>query len=329
MSSDPEPDLESNRLSAADIDELDFAMREALGELHTIVDFIRFGAARLERAPVVFGHGQDNAVDEAACLVLHAAGLRPDARTPLLCARLLDSERRRALELLRRRIERRIPAAYLTGKAWFAGLEFLCDRRALVPRSPIAQWIERGFEPWIESDEGLRILDIGTGGGAIAIACAIAFAQALVDAVDISEEALSLAQENSRRHGVESRVRTIRSDLFSALSGERYHLIVGNPPYVDAQTMAALPAEYLHEPRLGLESGADGLDHIRRILDSASSHLHPKGILVCEVGASRRALEEAFPHLPFLWLELEGESEGVFLLERKDLRHPRIAEAIP
>ncbi|WP_025771295.1 50S ribosomal protein L3 N(5)-glutamine methyltransferase [Thioalkalivibrio sp. HK1] len=320
FNSDSNSDLESNRAPSADIDDLDPSFCQALCELRTILDLVRFGAARFEKAQLTFGHGHDNAIDEAASLVLHTAGLRPDAQDLWLGARLTSGERKEALELLRRRIEQRIPAAYLIGKAWFAGLEFVCDQRALVPRSPIAQWIERGFEPWLDGDaDGLRIVDIGTGGGAIAIACALAFENAIVDAVDISERALALAQENRRRHGVEDRVRMIRSDLFEALSDERYHLIVSNPPYVDAKTMAALPFEYLHEPRLGLEAGDDGLVYIRRILSDAHRHLHPQGILVGEVGASRKALERAFPDLPFLWLELEGESEGVFLLDRDSL----------
>ncbi|MBF2759595.1 MAG: 50S ribosomal protein L3 N(5)-glutamine methyltransferase [Ectothiorhodospiraceae bacterium AqS1] len=295
-------------------------MQEALCELRTVVDLIRFSAATLEKAQLTFGHGHDNALDEAASLVLHVAGLRPDAQEPWLEARLTSSERKEVLTLLRRRIEERIPAAYLIGKAWFAGLELVCDQRALVPRSPIAQWIERGFEPWLDIDvDELRILDIGTGGGAIAIACALAFEGSIVDAVDISDDALALARENTRLHGVDDRVRLIRSDLFDALKNERYHLIVSNPPYVDAETMAALEAEYRHEPRLGLEAGADGLLYIRRILNEARRHLHPQGILVGEVGASRTALESDFPDLPFLWLELEGESEGVFLLDRDGL----------
>ena len=294
-------------------DDLDALAREALDELHTITDLVRWGAARLDGAGVTFGHGADNAVDEALALVLHAAGLRPGAPEPLFSARLTTRERRAAVDLVVRRIRERIPAPYLTGRAWFAGLELACDPRALAPRSPIAEWIERGFEPWLDPDSVERVLEIGTGGGAIAIACAMAFPGATIDAVDVSDDALALARENCAAHGVEDRVRLSRSDVYTGVRG-RYDLIVGNPPYVDAATMASLDPEYRHEPRLGLAGGADGLDCVRRILDGAGGHLRTGGVLVCEVGASRPALERAFPEAGFTWLELERGGEGVFLL---------------
>ena len=294
-------------------DRLDRQARAAVDELRTITDLVRWGAARLDESPVAFGHGTDNAVDEALVLVRHAAGLRPGAPESLYAARLTASERRTAVELIVRRIRERIPAPYLTGRAWFAGLEFACDARALVPRSPIAEWIERGFEPWLDPGSVERVLEIGTGGGAIAIACAAAFPNATVDAVDSSDAALELARENCVAHGMEDRVRLSISDIYGAVS-DRYDLIVGNPPYVDAATMAALDPEYLHEPRIGLEAGIDGLDCVRRILAGASAHLRPGGVLVCEVGASRTALERTFPSVPFTWLDLARGGEGVFLL---------------
>ena len=299
-------------------DDLDVGARDAVDQLRTITDLVRWGAARLDEARVVFGHGTDNAVDEALVLVLHAAGLRPGAPESLYAARLTALERRVAVDLIARRIRERIPAPYLTGRAWFAGLEFVCDARALVPRSPIAEWIERGFEPWLDPDAVERVLEIGTGGGAITIACAMTFPNATLDAVDTSGDALSLACENCATHGVEDRVRLAVSDVYSEVCG-RYDLIVSNPPYVDAETMAALDPEYRHEPRLGLEAGADGLDCVRRILAGAKRHLCPGGVLVCEVGASRPALERAFPAVPFTWLELSRGGEGVFLLTGEQL----------
>ena len=299
-------------------DDLGAQARDAVEELRTIVDLVRWGAARLDAAGVVFGHGTDNAVDEAFALVLHAAGLGPDAPESLFAARLTRAERRRAVDLIVRRIRERVPAPYLIGRAWFAGLEFACDARALVPRSPIAEWIERGFEPWLEPDSVERVLEIGTGGGAIAIACAMAFPNATVDAIDVSDAALDLARENCAAHDVGDRVGLFRSDVYDGVS-DRYDLIVSNPPYVDAETMAALDPEYLHEPRLGLEAGADGLDCVRRILAGASRRLRPGGVLVCEVGASRPALERAFPAVAFTWLELSRGGEGVFLLTGEQL----------
>ena len=294
-------------------DELDTQASAAVRELRTITDLVRWGAARLDEAGVVFGHGTDNAVDEALVLVLHAAGLRPGASESLFASRLTAPERRAAVELIVRRVRKRVPAPYLTGRAWFAGLEFACDARALVPRSPIAEWIERGFEPWLDPAAVEHVLEIGTGGGAIAIACAMAFPSAAIDAVDICDAALELARENCIAHDVEDRVRLSKSDVYTGVSG-RYDLIISNPPYVDAETMASLDPEYLHEPRIGLEAGADGLDCVRRILAGASERLRPGGVLVCEVGESRAALERVFPTAAFTWLDLSRGGEGVFLL---------------
>ena len=315
------PDIAQERVTAvsATHDDLDAHARDAVAELRTITDLVRWGAARLDEARVVFGHGTDNAVDEALALVLHAAGLRPGAPESLFASRLTTAERRAAVELIARRIRERIPAPYLTGRAWFAGLEFACDARALVPRSPIAEWIERGFEPWLDPDSVERVLEIGTGGGAIAVACALAFPNAAVDAVDVSDAALELARENCAAHDVGDRVRLFESDVYGEVSGH-FDLIVSNPPYVDAGTMASLDSEYLHEPRIGLEAGADGLDCVRRILAGAGDHLRPGGVLVCEVGASWKALELAFPMVPFTWLDLSRGGEGVFLLEATQLR---------
>ena len=300
-------------------DEFDARASAAIEELRTVTDLVRWGAARLDEAGVVFGHGADNAVDEALALVRHAAGLRPGAPESLFASRLTTAERRAAVDLIVRRIRERVPAPYLTGRAWFAGLEFACDARALVPRSPIAEWIERGFEPWLDPDSVERVLEIGTGGGAIAVACAMAFPNATVDAVDASDAALELARENCVSHDVGDRVRLFASDVYAEVSG-CYDLIVSNPPYVDAGTMASLEPEYLHEPRIGLEAGTDGLDCVRRILAGASAHLRPGGVLVCEVGASRHALEGAFSAVPFTWLDLSRGGEGVFLLESAQLR---------
>ena len=299
-------------------DDLDAQARDAVEELRTITDLARWGAARLDEAGVVFGHGTDNAVDEALALVLHAAGLRPGAPEPLFASRLTTAERRAAVELIVRRIRERVPAPYLTGRAWFAGLEFACDSRALVPRSPIAEWIERGFEPWLDPDAVERVLEIGTGGGAIAIACAMAFPNATVDAVDVCDAALELAGENCVAHDIDDRIRLFESDVYGAVSG-RYDLIVSNPPYVEAEAMASLDPEYLHEPRIGLEAGADGLDCVRAILEGAHDHLRPRGVVICEVGASRAALERAYPAVAFTWLDLARGGEGVFLLEGADL----------
>ncbi|MDX1431612.1 MAG: 50S ribosomal protein L3 N(5)-glutamine methyltransferase [Gammaproteobacteria bacterium] len=290
----------------------------AVAELESIVDFVRWGASRFGEAQLAFGHGTDNAIDEALALTLHALGLEPGLPDELLRARLTAAEKRRVVELLVRRVDERIPAAYLTGYAWFAGLRFRVDPRVLVPRSPIAEWIERGFEPWLEGERVARVLDVGTGSGCIAVACAFAFPASSVDAVDVSAGALEVARRNVAEHGLDDRVRVFESDVYAAASPP-YDLVVSNPPYVDAATMAGLPREYAHEPAAGLAAGADGLDVVARLVDGAKQMLAPGGILVVEVGASRPALEARYPGLPFVWLELERGGENVLLLRAEDL----------
>ena len=280
-------------------------------------------AAQLEAAGVHFGHGTDNAVDEAAELVFFAAGLRHED-APECYEQTLKSEQARRLErLLERRIGERLPAAYLTQRMWFAGHEFYVDERVLVPRSPIAELVEARFEPWVEADKVRSILDIGAGSGCIAIACALAFESAEVEAGDVSPAALEVAGINVERYGLQERVRPVQSDVYSGVGARRYDLIVSNPPYVSHAEMAELPLEYLREPELGLRAGHDGLDIVRRILAGAESHLTPSGILVVEVGDSEQALIAAFPSVPFLWLEFERGGGGVFLLSARQLAECR------
>ncbi|MHB1872129.1 MAG: 50S ribosomal protein L3 N(5)-glutamine methyltransferase [Steroidobacteraceae bacterium] len=286
---------------------------------------IEQGARRLQRAGVFFGHGTNNAWDESAALVLHALELGHD--DPTVYGRrvgLRDQQRVRAL--LARRIEERIPAVYLTGRIWFAGLPFEVDPRVLIPRSPIAELIERRFAPWLDARRIHRVLDMGTGSGCIAIACAKALPWARVDAADISPAALEVAARNVRRHRLARRVRLVRSDHFAALGAERYDLIVSNPPYVGARELASLPREYRHEPALALASGRAGLDSVHVLLGQARRHLRPGGALIVEVGNTERAVRRAYPRLPFIWLQFERGGGGVFLLAAADLplsRAPR------
>ena len=286
--------------------------------LDTVGDYIRWGASRFQHAGLHFGHGTDNAVDEAAFLVLHALHLPPDTSEALYPARLTAEEKSTVLALLKRRIDERRPAAYLTGTAWFAGLSFRVDERVLVPRSPMAEWIERQFEPWLEADSVSRVLDIGTGSGCLAVACALAFPDAQVDAVDISKDALAVARVNIDAHGLTHRVQLLQSDVFAGVHGD-YDLIISNPPYVDPDTIAALPAEYQHEPEIGFAAGDDGLAVVHRILAGSAAHLRPTGLLVVEVGCGRAAFTQAYPRLPVTWLEMARGGDDVFLLHADDL----------
>jgi ribosomal protein L3 glutamine methyltransferase len=297
----------------------------AADELRTIVDLIRYGASRFAAAGLSFGHSHDNAVDEATWLVLHALHLPHDLGPAYGQARLTRAEREAVLALLARRIDERIPAAYLTGEAWFAGLSFKSDPRALVPRSPIAELIEAGFEPWLGGREVRRALDLCTGSGCIAIAMAHYNPDWEVVGADINEDALSLAHENKARLHA-ANVELIRSDLFSGLGGQVFDLIVSNPPYVTHDQTDVLPPEYLHEPDLGLRAGDDGLDLALRILRDAPAHLSEHGLLVCEVGESERALAALLPELPLAWVEFKVGQMGVFVAERADLleHHNRI-----
>ena len=291
---------------------------DVCSDLISIRDYIRWGASQFNAAGLFFGHGTDNAWDEAVQLVLHALHLSLPLNPDVLDARLALAERKDVIALLRRRMDERIPAAYLTGTAWFAGLPFKVDERVLVPRSPIAELIEDQFAPWLLR-EPEYILDLCTGSGCIGIACAYVFPEAAVDLSDISLDALAVAQRNIDIHEVGHRVRAIESDLFNELTELRYDLIVSNPPYVDAEDLAEMPAEYRAEPALGLASGVDGLDFTRRLLREALDHLTEEGVLIVEVGNSCVALEEAFPELPFTWLEFRRGGHGVFLLTAAQL----------
>ena len=290
-----------------------------IDELHTLVDFIRWGASRFGEAELYYGHGTNNAVDDAMALVLHTLHLPFGMSSELFSSRLTRSEKQTILELFDQRINKRIPVPYLTHEAWFAGLPFYVDERVLVPRSPIAELIEQGFSPWIDADNVEHVLDLCTGSGCIAIACALALPYAQVDASDVSMEALAVADINIQRHHLDGRVQAHKADLFKGLPAQRYDLIVSNPPYVDAADMASLPDEFHHEPELGLASGNDGLDACVQILAEASSWLSDDGVLIVEVGNSAHALAMRFPNVPFLWLEFERGGDGVFLLTASQL----------
>ena len=288
-------------------------------ELASIIDFIRYGASRFSAAGLTFGHSHDNPIDEATHLVLACLHLPPDLPPAYGVGKLTAQEREQVLALIERRVNERLPVAYLVGETWFAGLKFKSDRRALVPRSPIAELIESGFAPWLDERPVERALDLCTGSGCIGIALAEYNPHWQVDIVDISDEALSLARENIVFQHVEGRVEAIKSDLFDGLHGRCYDLIVSNPPYVTEDEYAALPGEYSHEPKLGLTSGVDGLDICLHMLDQAADYLSDDGLLIVEVGESEHALAALLPELPFIWIEFKVGAMGVFALERRDL----------
>ena len=289
-------------------------------ELHTLRDWLRFAVSAFNAAGLSFGHGSASAHDEAAYLILHTLHLPLDTLTPFLDARLTASERNALRDLLSKRVQSRLPAAYLTHEAWLGDFRFYVDERVIVPRSFIAELLREQLAPWVDDAEQVgNVLDMCTGSGCLAILAAHAFPFATVDAVDISTDALAVAQRNISEYGLQERVHTIQSNLFAALPKKCYDIILSNPPYVDAAAVAALPAEYLHEPRLALGSGTDGLDATRKILEHAKAHLKAGGLLVVEIGHNRTALETAYPALPFTWLDVAAGDEFVFLLHQEDM----------
>lgn len=294
-------------------------INDAVAELYTVHDWLRFAVSKMHQADVYLGHGTDNPWDEAASLLAYVLHLPPLTDDKLLHVRLTRTEREQFIALLQQRIEQRMPAAYLTHQAYFAGLPFYVDERVLVPRSPIAELINDKFSRLLKGKTVKHILDLCTGSGCIAIACAYAFDEALVDAVDISPDALDVAQLNIEQHGLEQRVFPILSDGYTELSGAQYDLIVTNPPYVDAEDMADLPDEYRHEPELGLASGEDGLALTRRILRDAAAHLTDGGVLVCEVGNSMVQLQQDYPDVDFDWLAFSHGGLGVFAISKAEL----------
>lgn len=290
-------------------------------EMETLTDAVRWAASRFEAAGVRYGHGTDNAIDEAAALVLATLRLPPDLDALYFGARLSADEKALIAERLRQRVDERRPVPYITGEAWFAGLSFRVDERVLIPRSPVAELIEAGFQPWLDPDAISRIADVGTGCGCIAVACADAFPDAHVDALDTSEGALELTRLNSADHGVRDRVEAIYSDLLSGLTAEPdYDLIVANPPYVASERIDAMPREFRHEPRAGLDGGADGLDLVHPLLRQAAARLRDDGLLVCEVGHSWPAFERAYPDLAVEWIAFARGGAGVFVITGAELR---------
>lgn len=293
---------------------------EAQHHLHTVRDCLRFAVSRFNESQLFFGHGTDNAYDEAAYLILNTLNLPIDTLDPFLDARLTALELSKVLNILQQRVIERTPAAYLTHEAWLGDFSFYVDERVIVPRSFIAELLREQLMPWVEYPENvLSAADICTGSGCLAILLADAFPNAEIDAVDISTDALEVAQRNINEYDLSDRVHLLESDLLTALNGKTYDIIISNPPYVDAPSMDILPDEYLREPALALGSGEDGLDHTHVILKQAAAHLNPDGLLVVEIGHNRDALEAAYPDLPFTWLEVSAGNEFVFMLKREDL----------
>ena len=293
---------------------------EAGMQLHTVRDCLRFAVSRFNQADLFFGHGSDNAYDEAVYLILHTLHLPLEQLEPFLDARLTTAEVQSVLSILQRRVTERLPAAYLTQEAWLGEHRFYVDARVIVPRAFIAELLRDQLAPWItDADTVASVLDLCTGSGCLAILAALAFEAAKVDAVDLSPDALAVAAINVATYDLDDQIELVYSDLFEGVHGRSYDLILSNPPYVDAESVTDLPKEYLHEPVLALGSGEDGLDATRRILAQARQHLNPHGVLIVEIGHNREVIEAAYPQLPFTWLETSAGDQHVFLLRREEL----------
>jgi ribosomal protein L3 glutamine methyltransferase len=303
---------------------------DVLTSLSTIRDYVRWGASQFTRAKVSFGHGTSSALDEAAALVLHTLHQPYNLAESYFQSTLTPDERQEVIAMIERRINERVPAAYLTQEAIFAGLPFFVDQRVLVPRSPIAELIEQRFAPWVNEDNVERILDLCTGSACIAIACAYAFPDALVDGVDLSPDALAVAEQNVAKHDMADFVTLYHSDLFNDLPTSKYDVIVSNPPYVSVDEWEKLPTEFHAEPEMGFKGGASGLDLVVRILADADEYLAEQGILIIEVGSSAETLQNMFPDVPFYWLSFERGGDGVFLLTAEQVREfqPIFEEAL-
>lgn len=299
-----------------------FYLEEAIDDLHSILDMVRWATSRFNDAGLYFGHGTDNAWDEAISLTCQALHLPHELVSSgdnvLLGAKLTRSEREKIAEVVLKRVQTRMPLPYITNEAWFCGLPFYVDERVLIPRSPFAELIQKQFAPYVTNSPN-TILDLCTGGGCIAIALAHAFEEATVDAVDISSEALEVADFNIQEHQLSHRVYPIESDLFGSLSGQKYDLIVSNPPYVDAEDMADLPDEYHHEPELALAAGDDGLDLVDIMLRQAPQHLTDEGWIFVEVGNSEVHMATRFPGLAVIWITFEHGGQGIFAVQRATL----------
>jgi len=290
-------------------------------ELKTVRDIIRYAVSRFNDAQLAFGHGSDNAWDEAVYLVLSTLHLPLDMLDPFLDARLLDDEKKKCVSLIELRVKKRVPLAYLTGEAWLQGHRFLTDKRVIVPRSPISELLAEHLDPWVNDPENIEnILDLCTGSGCLAILAALAFPNAQVDAVDLSDHALRLAQRNVDMYQLGERINVLQGDLYTPLEKQRYDIIVCNPPYVNSTTMAQLPSEYQHEPALALAGGDDGMDIIRNILDQAAAHLSDNGFIVLEIGNEYENFMNAFPALNPVFLETAEGDDSVLLLTREQLQ---------
>ncbi len=294
---------------------------DALERLHTVIDYVRWGASQFDAAELHYGHGYDNAWDEALGLTSHVLHFPLELMGQIRNARLTHAEAKSLMTAFKRRVNEHVPVAYITQQTHFAGLDFYIDERALIPRSPIAELIEQQFTPWVEPENVTRILDLCTGSACLAIAAAHYFPEVIVDAVDLSTDALAVAEKNVALHGLEEKVRLIASDLFQGIVGETYDVIISNPPYVPGADALVLPKEYTHEPVEALEGGRTGLNLVLRILQHVSDYLRPNSILVMEVGVAQSALVEQFPNVPFLWLEFARGGEGIFMLTAEQLRH--------